>query len=146
VPVEATTRTELPPHVLQGLRVLVVEDEDDARTLISTVLSLHGADVRTAASVAEALATIEQKMPDLLVSDIGMPDEDGYALIRKVRARSPEQGGWMPAVALTAYISPGDRARILASGYQLHIPKPVEPNELTAAVASLAGRTGHGVA
>jgi len=122
--------------------VLVVEDEQDSRELIAAVLRQCGAEVSTAASVQEGLEIYQRLRPDILVSDIGMPGEDGYDLIRKVRALPPEQGGRTPAVALTAYARTEDRMRSLLAGFQVHVPKPVEPNELVAVVASLAGRTG----
>lgn len=126
---------------LDGLRVLVVDDEPDARQLLKTILGQYGAQVITAASVVEALMTIPQCRPDILVSDIGMPQEDGYALIRQLRALSPEAGGQIPAVALTAYARAEDRTQALLAGFQLHIPKPVNPTELAVVVANLAGRT-----
>jgi PAS domain S-box-containing protein len=136
---DATPAPECPER-LDGLKVLVVDDEADTRELLSVVLKRCGAEVTTASSSAEALAIIEQQRPDVLVSDIGMPVEDGYELIRKVRALAPEHGGRVPAVALTAYARTEDRLRILRSGYQMHVPKPVELNELVAIVANLAER------
>ena len=125
---------------LQGLHVLVVDDEADARDLIRAVLTQAGADVLTAASTAEALPVVERERPDVLLSDVEMPGEDGYALLAKVRALGPDRGGRVPAAALTAYAGEDDRARALGAGFELHIPKPVAPEELVAAVASLAGR------
>jgi len=125
---------------LQGLRVLVVEDEADARELISTVLEQFGAQVRNAPSAAEGFSVLRVWRPDVLVSDIGMPNEDGFGLIARVRSLTPEEGGATPAVALTAYARAQDRLRTLSAGYQVHVPKPVEPEELAAAVGSLAGR------
>ncbi len=126
---------------LKGLRVLVVDDEPDARQLIATILGQYGAQVMTVASAFEALLAIPQFHPDILVSDIGMPQEDGYALIRQLRTLSQEQGGRIPAVALTAYARAEDRTQALLAGFQLHLPKPVNPTELAAVVANLAGRT-----
>ncbi len=126
--------------VLKGLRVLVVDDEPDARELLAEVLRGDGAEVELAGSVAAALASFDERRPDVLVSDIGMPTEDGHALIRKVRARSPEKGGRTPAVAVTAYAQAEDARRALASGFQRHMTKPVEPEALVALVASLGGR------
>jgi CheY-like chemotaxis protein len=123
--------------VLDGLQVLVVDDEPDAREFLTTVLGYCGAKVTAVASAAEALESITRSKPDLLVSDIGMPVEDGYALIRKVRALDPERGGRIPAVALTAYGRIEDYRRALAAGYQMHVPKPVDPDKLTAVLASL---------
>jgi len=127
---------------LNGLQILVVDDEVDARELLTTLLEQRGAFVTAAASVEEALKVIEQSTPDVLVSDIGMPGEDGYALIRKVRAREAHTGGRIPAAALTAYARSEDRRQALLAGFQTHLPKPVEPAELIAVVANLSGRTG----
>jgi PAS domain S-box-containing protein len=127
---------------LQGLHILVVDDEQDARELVSAVLERKGATVTAVSTVSEALATIERDKPDVILSDLGMPGEDGYSLIRKLRARSPEQGGRIPAAALTAYASAQDRARALLAGFQSHVPKPIEASELAAVIVSLARRTG----
>jgi PAS domain S-box-containing protein len=127
---------------LQGLKVLVVDDEEDTRELIREVLRDCGSEVITARSVAEALAALETHRPDILISDLGMPDEDGYSLISKIRALPPERGGKTPAAALTAYARTEDRMRILRAGFQFHLPKPVDSAELVTVVASLAGR-GH---
>ena len=124
---------------LQGLRVLVVDDVADARQMISAVLSQSGAEVKTSASTREALEVLEQWEPDVLVSDIGMPGEDGYALIREVRALEKERGVHIPAAALTAYARDEDRTRAIAAGYETHVAKPVGPNELVMTVAGLAG-------
>lgn len=126
---------------LDGLRVLVVDDEADARDFITTVLQQCGAQVQAVASAAAALLAIQQWKPDVLVSDIGMPESDGYSLIRELRRREAEQGGKIPAAALTAYARTEDRTRALKAGFQIHLPKPIEPAELVTVVASLAGRT-----
>ncbi|MBD2094648.1 CHASE domain-containing protein [Trichocoleus sp. FACHB-591] len=126
---------------LQGLRVLVVDDEPDAREFVATALEQCGASVIAAASATEALAAIQQQRPDVLVSDIGMPEIDGYTLIHQVRSLPVEQGGRIPAAALTAYAREDDRNRALLAGFQLHVPKPVSPSDLIATVAHLAGRT-----
>lgn len=126
---------------LQGLRVLVVDDEPDTRDFLATALEQGGATVITAASAAEALVKIRQQSLDVLVSDIGMPETDGYTLIHQVRSLPPEQGGRIPAAALTAYAREEDRTRALLCGFQLHVPKPVSPSELMAVVANLSGRT-----
>ncbi len=131
-----------PNSLLYGLQVLVVDDEADARELLTTVLEECGARVIAVASAPEALSVLKQLKPDVLVSDIGMPDEDGYALMRTVRAIAAERGGQIPAMALTAYARSEDRIRALQAGFQMHMPKPLEPAELIAAVANLAGRTG----
>jgi signal transduction histidine kinase len=124
--------------VLDGVRVLVVDNEADARSLLRVVLEGCGAEVDEAHSSHEALERIAQRVPDVLLSDIAMPGEDGYTLIRKVRGlESP--AGQLPAAAFTAFATATDRARALLAGYQAHIPKPVEPSELAAVVAALAG-------
>jgi signal transduction histidine kinase/CheY-like chemotaxis protein len=125
---------------LTGLRVLLVDDETDGREMVTAMLEYSGVQVKAAASANEALQTIAEWKPDVLVSDIGMPIDDGYALIRKVRALSPERGGNVPAAALTGYASRADYLKALSAGYQSHIKKPVELEELIAVVASLAGR------
>ena len=122
---------------LANLRVLVVDDELDARELIAAVLKGRGAEVVVVESGAEALAELERQPFHALVSDIGMPDMDGYALIKKIRLLSAEGGGRLPAVALTAYAGDQDRTRAVTAGYQTHIAKPVEPAELVLVVASL---------
>jgi PAS domain S-box-containing protein len=128
------------PPFLQGLRVLAVDDEADTREMIRAVLEYCKMEVVTAASASEALEAIAQLRPDVLLSDLGMPGEDGYALIAKVRALPAERGGHIPAAALTAYVRAEDRVKVLRSGFQLHVSKPLEPNELVAVVANLAGR------
>jgi hypothetical protein len=130
---------------LAGIRVIVVDDEADSREFIVALLEQCGAQVTAVASAREAIEAVSQVKADVLVSDIGMPEEDGYSLIRKVRTLSAEQGGKIPAVALTAYARAEDRTRAIAEGFQMHIPKPVEPAELATVVASLAARrTGKG--
>ncbi|RUS98479.1 hypothetical protein DSM106972_081080 [Dulcicalothrix desertica PCC 7102] len=122
-----------------------MEDEVDSLELLSTILQGYGAQVIPTASVSEALKIIENatvKSLDVLVSDIGMPNEDGYSLIRKLRQIEAQRGGWMPAVALTAYAKSEDRRQALLAGFQMHLPKPVEPEELATVIASLTGRTG----
>ena len=128
--------------MLRNVRVLVVDDEEDARLLLETTLSQYGADVTIAASAAEALQAIERAVPDVLLSDVGMPHEDGYALIRRLRARPAAAGGTIPAVAITAYASASDRLTALSAGYQAHVAKPFEPREIAALVAEL-GRNTH---
>ncbi|HZG54779.1 MAG TPA: ATP-binding protein [Pyrinomonadaceae bacterium] len=131
------------PPELTDLRVLVVDDEADTCELLQAILESCGAQVKTANSAAAALEAVKQEVFDVLVSDIGMPEEDGYSLIAKVRALSKERGGKVPAVAaLTAYASEEDRIRALQSGFQIHVPKPIRPSELVAVVANLAGRAG----
>ena len=123
-----------------GLRVLLVEDEPDARELLAAILLEAGAQVSSAATADAAFALVGQFRPQLLVSDIAMPGEDGYTLIRHVRGLEGP-AGLLPAAAFTAFATANDRARALLAGYQAHIPKPVEPSELAAVVAALAGRT-----
>jgi CheY-like chemotaxis protein len=127
---------------LSGLRVLIVDDEADARDVLAAMLQQAGATVRGAASAADALVILNDENFDVLVSDIGMPSEDGYALIRSVRQRPVDAGGRIPAAALTAYARSEDRLRALAAGFQIHVPKPVQAEELVTVVASLAGRIG----
>lgn len=141
--VEANGRFQASP-TLEGLQILVVEDEADALELLSTILEKYGAHVMAVASVKEALSIIEtatDRSPDVLVSDIGMPDEDGYSLIRKLRQLEAQRGGRLPAIALTAYARNDDRQQALLAGFQMHLTKPVDAAELVAVVASLTGRT-----
>jgi CheY-like chemotaxis protein len=125
---------------LAGLRILIVDDEEDAREVVSTIVGDAGAEVAAAASVQQALDLIDQWKPDVLISDIGMPGEDGYDLIRKVRALPPDQRGQIPAIALTAFARTQDRLKILSAGYQMHVGKPIEPLELITIVASVTKR------
>jgi CheY-like chemotaxis protein len=142
--------------LLDGLRVLVVDDEPDVCELLAVVFDRYGAEVTAVTSAAEALEAIKQSIPDLLVSDIGMPDEDGYALMRKVRSLELELEGRVSAfneaiplakrqevqaIALTAYASEEDRQKAVEAGFQMHVSKPVEPDVLVAVVAQLTGRT-----
>lgn len=129
---------------LEGLHILVVDDEADARDLLVTILTACGAEATAVSSVREAMAILEHlqpNQPDLLVSDIGMPGENGYDLIKQIRALNPEQGGQIPAVALTAYARVEDRTRALSAGFQMHIAKPVNLTEFVTVIASLTGRT-----
>ncbi|HEX8335359.1 MAG TPA: ATP-binding protein [Pyrinomonadaceae bacterium] len=142
-PAAAAVRLEIEcPPGLQGLRVLIVEDEADTRDMLRAVLEHCNVEVITAGTVSEALEAISHLRPDVLISDLGMPEDDGYSLIAKVRALPAERGGQIPAAALTAYVRAEDRVRVLRSGFQLHVPKPVEPAELVTVVAHLSGRTG----
>ncbi len=125
---------------LQGLEVMVVEDERDARELIRTVLEQQGARVTAVSSAGEAIRLFRRRPPDVLLSDVEMPDENGYELMRKVRELPPQEGGEVPSAALPAYARPQDRAAALAAGFQVHLAKPVVPEKLAAAVAALAGR------
>ena len=125
---------------LRGIKVLVVDDQEEARELIRRLLEDCGATVVTAGSAAEALALVERERPDLLVSDIGMPEADGFELLRRVRALGAERGGRMPAIALTAFARSEDRTRALRAGFLVHVAKPVDPAELVATVATVTGR------
>ena len=116
----------------------MVDDDEDAREMLRAALNSYGAKVTTAPGALQALDALTSEQLDVLVSDINMPEIDGYELIRRVRAMKPEQGGRIPAVALTAYARAEDRLRALQSGYQTHVPKPVEPAELEVVVATLA--------
>ena len=122
---------------LYGLKILVVDDDVDTRELIDWVLRRVGAEVTAVASVKQALEALERERFHLLVSDIAMPEEDGYSLLRKVRALPPERGGRIPAVALTAHSLVQDRLQSLRAGFQSHVPKPVVPEELVEVVASI---------
>lgn len=125
---------------LTGLRFLIVDDEEDLQTLLMTMLKMNGAEVLSAGSAAEAYGIFQNQNFDVLISDIGMPDEDGFSLIKKIRNLPENKGGKTPAVALTAYARAEDRAKALNSGFQIHIAKPVEQAELLAVVLSLTGR------
>jgi PAS domain S-box-containing protein len=124
---------------LHGLRIVVVDDERDARELLRSLLTTYGAEVTICSSAGEAFEAVRREKPDLLVSDIGMPDEDGYSLIAKIRRLPETEGGKTPAIALTAFARIEDRIHALSQGFQMFVPKPVEPNELIAAIRSLAG-------
>jgi CheY-like chemotaxis protein len=123
-----------------GLVILVVEDDDDARELMQAVLEQRGASVVAAESVSLALELFESVSPDVVVSDIAMPDEDGFALIGRLRALTPERGGTTPVVAVSAYAGSADRARALAAGFDEYLHKPVDFDELTATISSLLPR------
>src|SRR5947208_3604853 len=128
------------PAVLKGLRVLVVDDEADARELMRIVLRSSGAEVMSAASAEEAFEHVEQWHPDILVSDIGLPDVDGYALIQKLRTLEAERGWSIPALAVTSYARVDARTRARSSGFQMHVAKPLEPADLVAAITRLLGK------
>ncbi len=138
---ESSAEDDSVAPVLEGLQALVVEDEPDMRELLARVLKESGAAVIPTSSTEEALAALERCRPDVLISDIGMPEQDGYTLIQKVRNLEAQiQREPVPAIALTAYARAEDRDRALEAGYQVHLPKPIEPGELIGAVARLAGR------
>jgi CheY-like chemotaxis protein/anti-sigma regulatory factor (Ser/Thr protein kinase) len=128
------------PPELAGLNVLVLDDERDAAELVQALLQRANAVVTLATSVKEAFASIRRNKPDVIVSDIGMPEEDGYAFIKRLRALSRDEGGRIPAVALTAYARADDRRKALLAGFQNHAAKPVEPQELLIVIANLVGR------
>jgi CheY-like chemotaxis protein len=130
-------------NALAGLRVLIVDDEADTREFLATALEQFHMVVTMAASAPEAFDLLQQHPPDILLSDIGMPEEDGYSLIQKIRALPPEAGGQIPAAALTAYVQGDDRLQALQAGFQMHIPKPIEPIQLVDVIARLVGRRGN---
>ena len=133
-------RSRLGAVRLDGVHVLLVEDDDDSRKLLGAMLKRYGARITSTKSAAEALRVFEGELPDVLVSDIGMPDQDGYELVRKLRALPPEKGGNTPAIALTGYASRKDKERALSSGYQQHMAKPIEQADIVKAIAALVGR------
>jgi YesN/AraC family two-component response regulator len=126
---------------LEGLLVLLVEDDRDTREIVGILLERAGANVTSIASSGKALVALERMRPHILIIDIGLPDEDGYALIRKARALLDQRGEKIPAVALTAYTSEEDRARALSAGFEIHMPKPPGPAQLIDVVARLTGRS-----
>jgi PAS domain S-box-containing protein len=132
--------TDRNSNLLRGIKILVVDDEPDARRLIKRLLEGYQARVFTAESAAAALPIVESKRPDILLSDIGMPDVDGYEFLRRVRALGQDRGGQVPAIALTAFARSEDRTRALLAGFLLHISKPVEPRELVSTLATVASR------
>jgi len=133
-------RSRLGAVRLDGVHVLLVEDDDDSRKLLGAMLKRYGARITSTKSAAEALRVFESELPDVLVSDIGMPDQDGYELVRKLRGLPPEKGGNTPAIALTGYASRKDKERALSSGYQQHMAKPIEQADIVKAIAALVGR------
>ena len=139
-PTPAPLEEKITDTDLENLRILVVEDELDALDLITIDLTAHGAKVRGASSAADALALLRAEEFDLLISDIGMSDTDGYELIQQVRKQEGENGEHLPAIALTAYARAQDRIRAIATGYNTHVAKPVESRELVAVVKCLTGK------
>lgn len=125
---------------LGGLRVLVVEDQQGVRILLTRVLQHAGAEVRAVGSASDAIAAFEESAPDVLVTDIRMPGEDGYSLLQKVRALPEERGGRVPAVAISASIGEDEEPRVFSAGFQVFIRKPFEAAQLRDAVASVSGR------
>jgi signal transduction histidine kinase/DNA-binding response OmpR family regulator len=141
-----STREDNPSAPLspfEGLRILIVDDEPDARDFLAFLLKHKGASVTALASAREALNFLTQSQADVLISDIGMPEVDGYMLLRQVRALTPERGGQIPAIALTAYARDIDRQEAIAAGFQKHVPKPVQPDKLEAVIAELLNSTNH---
>ncbi|MBN3911247.1 MAG: response regulator [Nostoc sp. NMS1] len=137
-PLNASSTAE----ILTGIQILVVDDDDDTREFHTFVLEQAGARVIAVASAKEALQALAESEPDILLSDIGMPETDGYMLIRQVRALQPKQAKQIPAIALTAYAGEINQQQAIASGFQRHLSKPVEPDELVKAIATLIGRNG----
>jgi PAS domain S-box-containing protein len=128
---------ELYQNKLKGLRVILLDDEKDTLELLAALLSQSGVEVKSQTNVRSALKAITQWKPDVIISDIAMPEEDGYSFIRKLRDLPPEDGGTIPAIALTAYVGIKDRTQVLSSGFQMYVPKPVEPTELLVTLANL---------
>jgi CheY-like chemotaxis protein len=125
-------------YELKGIRVLVVEDDDDTRELLRVLLETHGGAVTTTASVQEALTAYDQSLPDVIVADIGMPEYNGYTLIGRIRARDRERGGnIVPAIALTAFTTAIDRDTVLSAGFQVHMPKPFDAARLVSVISEL---------
>jgi PAS domain S-box-containing protein len=133
---------DVKPVSLRNLRVLVVDDDSEGRELAGLVLVNAGAEARTVSSAAEAMAMLEEWLPDVMITDLEMPEEDGFSLLRRARRATMLHGQRLPALALTAYGRPEDRVRILAAGFNMHLAKPADPTELVLAVGSLSGRTG----
>ncbi|MEA5580314.1 response regulator [Nodularia harveyana UHCC-0300] len=126
---------------LEGIKILVVDDDLDSRDYVCFVLEAEGAEIMSVSSAREALKILSESRVDVLLSDIGMPEIDGYMLIRQVRTWTSEQGGNIPAIALTAYVGEHNQQQALSAGFQMHITKPAAPTELVAAVVKLAGKT-----
>jgi PAS domain S-box-containing protein len=122
---------------LKGKRILLIDDENDTLEMLAAVLDQNGAEVKAQTNVREALEAVKEWKPDVVISDIAMPEEDGYSFIRKLRALPPEEGGTIPAIALTAYVGIKERTKVLSSGFQMYVPKPVEPLELLSTLISL---------
>jgi CheY-like chemotaxis protein len=150
-PLAATAPSDAHPHTsdedaspyarLDELRILVVDDDPDSNEMLQTLFASCGAEVRVAASARQALEILDRWRPDVLVSDIGMPDVDGFELLAAIRQRPRERGGETPAIALTAFARTEDRIRVLEAGFQMHVPKPVDPSELTAVVQTVVRST-----
>ena len=126
--------------LLKGVKILIVEDDTDTRELLRILLQGDGGRVTATASVLEAISAYDQSPPDVIIADIGMPEYNGYALIGRVRARDREHGKVTPAIALTAYATSSDRDTVLSAGFQVHMPKPFEPDKLISVIADLAAK------
>jgi CheY-like chemotaxis protein len=131
----------LPGDALSGVHVLIIDDDPEARDLIGTVLRYCGALVSTAASAAEGLETLQRVLPEIIVCDIAMPNQDGYWFVRALRSRGPEAGGGLPVIAITAHGATHGPDRTLPAGFQAHIRKPVDPWELCRVVAAMTRKT-----
>jgi CheY-like chemotaxis protein len=125
---------------LSGVSILVVEDDNDTRELLRLLFQTHGASVRAVAGVPAALSEYDREAPSIVVADIGMPDYNGYTLIGRMRARDRERAQMIPAIALTAYATAADRDTVLSAGFQMHIPKPFDPDHLVSVIANLAAK------
>ena len=130
---------------LSGIKVLAVDDDADARDLVVFLLENCGASVTAVSNAADALAVLTQSVPALLLSDIGMPDTNGYLLLQQVRALPPDQGGLVPAIALTAYAGEMDYLQALAAGFQRHLSKPLDPQKLVQAILGVLDRSGESI-
>jgi CheY-like chemotaxis protein len=141
---EQSKEQKSPDNLLVGLKILVIDDEIDARELMSIILHYYGAQVSTASSANEALTLLngngDRTLPDVIVSDIGMPETDGCQFIEKLRNLDEEHGGEIPAIALSGFCSVTDRLRTISAGFQAHLSKPVEPEKLIALIGQLTGR------
>src|SRR4029079_5000347 len=123
---------------LTGLRILIVEDDDDSRDMLATILKFHGADVLTAENVPDGFETFRSTRPDILISDVGLPEKDGYDLIRHIRSLPKDEGGQTPAIALTGYAGMNDQLQALRAGYQEHLAKPIDTEKLISAIVDLS--------
>jgi CheY-like chemotaxis protein len=142
VPTQTVNAPALSIQLLDGIKVLVVDDEHDSRELLMMILTRCGSDVRCSDSAASAFEAFNEWQPDLLVSDIGMPNEDGYSLIQRVRNLDSNHARQVPAVALTAYATDEDRMQALSAGFQMHVPKPIEPESFVSSLASVLAGDG----
>jgi CheY-like chemotaxis protein len=132
------SKSDLSSGTLSGLAILVVEDDGDTRELLRLLLQTHGAVVTAVASVPEALTEYDRATPNVIVADIGMPDYNGYTLIGRIRSRDRDRAHMVPAIALTAYTTAIDRDTVLSAGFQVHVPKPFDPDHLVSVIANLA--------